>query len=126
VCILACDPRQKIIGSDRDAVGLIAEAHEQRADLLFLPVERLDENFFTLKTGLAGAIVQKFVQYGLRLAIVGDVSRHVDESVPFRDFLGESNRRNDIWGGVANADELQDRLAHAEPSHPGPAARPSS
>jgi Domain of unknown function (DUF4180) len=87
VCILACDPRQKIIGSDRDAVGLIAEAHEQRADLLLLPVERLDENFFTLKTGLAGAIVQKFVQYGLRLAIVGDVSRHVDESVPFRDFL---------------------------------------
>jgi Domain of unknown function (DUF4180) len=62
------------------------------------------------------------VQYGLRLAIIADVSRYVEESVSFRDFVRESNRGDDIWF-LANADELQDRLARAEPSHSSPRHR---
>jgi Domain of unknown function (DUF4180) len=117
VRVLACDPREKKICDGRDAIDLIAEAYERRANLILLPVERLDQNFFALETGLAGAIVQKFAQYGLSLAVVGDVSRYADESASFRDFVRESNRRNDIWF-VATADELQDRLARAR--HPAP------
>ena len=35
---------------------------------------RLSPDFLRLSTGLAGDVLQKFVNYGLRVAIVGDVS----------------------------------------------------
>ena len=48
---------------------MIGEAIEHRAGLVLIPVERLEDEFFRLRTRVAGEIVQKFVNYGLRLAI---------------------------------------------------------
>ena len=91
--ILFCvsEPKGKKLRSDRDAVDLIGEAHG--FDLIAIPVERLDPDFFRLKTtGVAGAMLQKFVTYGRRVAIVGDISRYVEESASLRDFVVEANR----------------------------------
>ena len=82
------------IRSERDAVDLIAEAG---ASTVVLPIERLDEEFFRLRSGLAGAIFQKFVNYGVRLIIVGDVSRYTDESEAFRGLVYETNRGQHVW-----------------------------
>jgi hypothetical protein len=41
--------------------------------------------------------VQKFVNYRMRLAVVGDVSAHEAASEPFRDWVRETNRGKDIW-----------------------------
>ena len=69
----------------------------------------LDPAFFTLSSGVAGEFVQKFVQYGQRLAVVGDISELVSQSDALRDFVGECNRGRAVWF-VADADELVRRL----------------
>ena len=43
--------------SERDAPELIGEAMSSGAELILVPVERLAEDFFHLKTGLAGQIM---------------------------------------------------------------------
>ncbi len=63
-----------------DAVELIGKSFENRATLIVIPVECLDDEFFRLKTRIAGELIQKFVQYRRRFVIVGDISRHLAES----------------------------------------------
>ena len=75
-----------------------------------IPVARLDPAFFVLSTGVAGEFVQKFVNYKRRLAIMGDVTAAVAESDALRDWIYESNRRDDLWF-VADLDELTARLS---------------
>jgi hypothetical protein len=90
VSYFVCPADGKKLRSDRDAVDLIGEAHG--FDLIAIPVERLDPDFFRLKTGVAGAMLQKFMTYGRRVAIVGDILRYVEESASLRDFVVEANR----------------------------------
>jgi hypothetical protein len=96
----------------RDAVDLLGKAFEDRATLIVIPVECLDDDFFRLRTRIAGELIQKFVQYRRRLAIVGDTSRHLAQSSALRAFVYESNRGNEVWF-LANLDELGQRLARA-------------
>ena len=74
-----------------------------------MPVSRIAPEFFALRTGVAGAVVQKFVNYRLRLVVVGDVSEHVAASTALRDFVRESNRGGQPWF-VADEAELAARL----------------
>ena len=62
-----------------------------------LPVSRVGADFFRLSSRLAGEVAQKFVNYQLHLAIIGDVGAHVAASTAFRDFVYEANRGRDIW-----------------------------
>jgi len=115
--IMACAREGKKLRSDRDAVELIAEliaepindTFEHGAGLIVIPAERLDDDFFRLKTCVAGEMLQKFVNYRTRVAILGDISSFVAESAALRDFVYESNRGNQIWF-VANHEELDERL----------------
>ena len=52
-------------------------------------------DFFVLSTCLAGEILQKFINYGVRFAIYGDFSEYT--SKPLRDFMYESNKGKDIF-----------------------------
>jgi hypothetical protein len=92
--------------SDRDAVDLIGEA--SGFDLIVIPVERLEEDFFRLRTGVAGQFLQKFVTYGRRVAIVGDISRFVEASTALRDFVVEANRGAHVCF-IATIEDLQSR-----------------
>ena len=51
-------------------------------------------DFFDLSTRLAGEILQKFVTYQVKLAIIGDFS---DASESLKTFIYESNRGNQIF-----------------------------
>lgn len=86
-----CPPDGKRLRGEQDALDLIGECGRD-ASLIVIPVARLDEDFFRLKTGVAGAMLQKFMTYGKRIAVVGDISRYRDESSAFRDFVVECNR----------------------------------
>lgn len=66
------------------------------------------DDFFVLSTGLAGAILQKIINYGGRIAIYGDYSRYT--SKPLRDFMYESNKGRDVFF-VCTEEEAVDRLA---------------
>jgi hypothetical protein len=66
--VLVCAPDGEKLKSERDALDLIGEALQQGVSLILVPVERLDDDFFQLKTGLAGHIIQKFVTYSREFA----------------------------------------------------------
>jgi hypothetical protein len=86
-----------MVRTDRDAVDLIGAALSSQCALVVLPVERLSDEFFSLKTRVAGEMLQKFVNYERRLAIVGDISRHLEASGPLRAFVAETNRGRQVW-----------------------------
>jgi len=109
VRILECAAEGAPLRNARELNDLISKAWENRAKMVVVPAERLGDDFFRLRTGIAGEMVQKFVNYRVRLAIVGDISRYVEESTALRDFVRESNRGNQLWF-VANIEELEERL----------------
>jgi len=109
---LVCAPDGEKLKSERDAADLIGEALSSGAELIVVPVERLEDDFFELKTRLAGEIIQKFVTYRQRLVILGDISHYIAQSRAFKDFVYETNYGNQVWF-LANLQELNARLEHA-------------
>src|SRR4051794_37197858 len=103
VPVLVCGDDGPPIAGTQDALDLIGAAL-YRAEVVAVPVRRLDERFFVLRTGLAGEIMQKFANYRIRLAVVGDVSAHVAASTALRDLVVEANRGEQVWF-VADLDE---------------------
>lgn len=57
--------------------------------------EAIVNDFFVLSTRLAGEILQKFINYGVRFAVYGDFADYT--SKPLKDFMYESNRGKDIY-----------------------------
>ena len=97
------------VRSEHEAVTLIGDALSEKAAVVAIPVERLSPAFLDLSTRLAGEVLQKFVNYGRRVAIVGDVSAAVAASKPLADFVRESNRGRHVWF-VSDLAELRTRL----------------
>ncbi len=69
--------------------------------------EAISKDFFVLSSGLAGDILQKFVNYGIKFAIYGDFSGYT--SKPLHDFIYESNQGNDIFF-VKDIDEALEKI----------------
>jgi hypothetical protein len=107
--ILECNPGGPLLRTAQDANDLIGEASSADASLVVLPANRLPPEFFELRTGLAGEMLQKFVNYRKRLAILGDLSAYTQESKSLRDFVTECNRGGSIWF-LSSRDELETRL----------------
>jgi hypothetical protein len=114
VRVLECAADGPQIRSDRDAVDLVTTAWSHQARFLVIPVERLADQFFQLRTRLAGEMIHRFSIYKLRVAIVGDISRHLEESSALRDFVYEANRGSQVWF-LAGIEELAKRL-ESEPA----------
>ena len=55
----------------------------------------ITDDFFVLSTCLAGEILQKFINYGIRFAIYGDFSHYT--SKPLKDFIYESNKGKNVF-----------------------------
>src|SRR5260370_8192202 len=92
VQILVCAPDGEKLKSEREALDLIGEAIQQGAELILVPVQRLEDDFFRLKTRLAGHIIQKFGTYRRRLVILGDISGHVPQTPALNNFPSQPNR----------------------------------
>jgi hypothetical protein len=78
------------ISSSGDMLDILGDIGYQGCSRLIIHSSDLSPLFFDLRSGLAGEILQKFSNYRMRLAIVGDFS-HLD-SKSWRDFIRESNR----------------------------------
>ncbi|MFB9433365.1 DUF4180 domain-containing protein [Streptoalloteichus tenebrarius] len=117
VPVLVCDPDGPPIGTTRDALDLIG-ASFLGAEVVAVPASRLDDDFFSLGTRFAGEVMQKFVNHRLRLAVVGDLSRHLAASSALRALVHESNRADHVWF-VPDLDALDERLRALTPP-PGP------
>ncbi|MFE2262281.1 DUF4180 domain-containing protein [Streptomyces griseosporeus] len=109
VRVLRCAPDGPPLDGEQAALDLIGDAFGQEAELVVVPVERVGAEFFRLRSGVAGAVVQKFATYRLRLAVVGDISGHVADSTALRDFVHEANQGGQLWF-LADEAELEERL----------------
>lgn len=108
--VYVCEADGPPITGERDAVDLLGNMAIDRPDWIAIPVERLVPDFFVLRTGIAGAVVGKLVNYHIKVAIVGDISAYAAQSGPLRDWVRESNNGRDLWF-VADLAELEKRLA---------------
>ncbi|MGV9211497.1 DUF4180 domain-containing protein [Micromonospora sp. RB23] len=111
VPVLVCDPAGPPIATEQDALDLIGAAF-LGAQVVAVPASRLDDRFFSLGTRFAGDVMQKFVNYRLRLAVVGDISTQLAGSSALRALVHESNRGEHIWF-VPDLDALDERLRDA-------------
>ena len=98
------------IGDEAAALDVVGDAFGARAEVVSIPVARLAPEFFRLSSGVAGAVVQKFANYRLRLVVVGDPARHGPPTGPVEDWMREANRGRALWF-VADDAELARRLA---------------
>jgi len=106
--VLAADGPTITAGGD--VPDIIGRTWGTGAEFVVIPAERLADDFFTLASGLAGEVLQKFVNYRLRVVVVGDIARHTAASSALRAFVGESNRGRHVWF-LDSMDELGARLA---------------
>lgn len=109
---LVLDADGPLLSTEDDARDVIQETFGTAITMAVIPVERLDPDFFVLRTGVAGTFVQKLVQYRLRLVVVGDISAQTGASDALRDWVREVNRGPDILF-VPDRAALEARL-HAE------------
>ena len=85
-----------LITDVQSALDLIATVSFETGCYRFiLNKSAICEEFFDLKTKLAGDILQKFVNYHVKMAIVGDFSLYTSKSL--RDFIYESNKGKTIF-----------------------------
>lgn len=78
-----------LIKNASEGLDLMGNVYYQGFDRMILYEKNLSPDFFDLKTGLAGEILQKFSNYRMRLVIVGDFSKLKSQSL--KDFIRESN-----------------------------------
>ena len=81
---------EKVITDPRSALDLaMTVKYETGAERIALAKNLI------LSTGAAGEILQKYINYHVKLAVYGDYSRYT--SKPLHDFLYESNQGKDFF-----------------------------
>ena len=83
-----------ILNSTEDGLELLGNLYYQGYDKIIIYEQHITPDFFNLKTRIAGEILQKFVQYQMPLAIVGDFSKYRSKSL--YDFIYECNKGKQI------------------------------
>jgi hypothetical protein len=81
-----------LLATEQDALDMIGETYGTGADMIVVPLARLDPGFLDLRSGIAGIFFQKMQNYRLRLAIIGDIAAQTEASKALRDFVFETNR----------------------------------
>lgn len=108
LCVLV-ESDEPVITDAQSAIDLLMSAqYDVGSKNIVIPKQLIVEDFFVLSTGLAGEILQKYVNYGGRMAIYGDYSRYT--SKPLKDFMYESNKGRDFFF-VSTKDEAIAALA---------------
>jgi hypothetical protein len=79
-----------IINQSQHVLDILGELGEHNCGRIIIHEKNFHKDFFNLRTGLAGEILQKFSNYRIRLAIVGDFSKYSSKSL--QDYIRESNK----------------------------------
>ena len=99
------DSEQIVTKDAQSALDLLVTAYyEAGTRNIVMNKKLITEDFFILSTGLAGEILQKFINYAGRVAIFGDFSHYT--SKPLKDFIYESNRGKDVFFVATEADAV--------------------
>ena len=107
VVYISCE--ELVITDAQSALDLIATVrYETQCERIIVDKSAVAEDFFKLSTGLAGEVLQKFINYHMKLAIVGDFSKYT--SKPLKDFIYESNRGKHFFF-VGTVQEALERMS---------------
>ncbi len=85
-------------------MDIISDMLSRKLSALVLHEKNLAPEFFQLKTGIAGEILQKLTNYRIRVAFIGDFKSYKSKSL--RAFIAESNSGNQVFF----ADSLESAL----------------
>lgn len=96
-----------IIKETQDALDIMANSSYQGSTKIVLYENNIIPDFFDLKTGIAGDLLQKFSTYDFQLAIVGDFSKYSSKSL--KDFIYESNKLGRI-NFVSSLEDAKEKL----------------
>jgi len=94
-----------IIKDAADGLDLLGNLYYQGFDKVIIHKQNITPDFFDLKNGIAGEILQKFSNYRIGLSIVGDFSTFESKSI--KDFIYESNKSKHINFLSSTAEALQ-------------------
>ena len=97
VRVLLAPPAARALSTERDATDLIGDALGAGAAWVAVPAAAFDPQVFDLSSRRLGEFAQKFVNYRVGLAILGDISADLDRSGALRDFVRESNQGRHLW-----------------------------
>lgn len=89
---IECASQETPIRTEQQALDLIAACFENDTNRVMLHAPALAEDFFNLRTGLAGSVLQKFGNYQIKVALVLPDQQKVKGR--FREFITEANRGN--------------------------------
>lgn len=95
--VAVCGVEGDKLAGPADINDFLSLAFEANADWLALPTVRLGAEFLRLRTRLAGETTQKFVNYRVGLAVIGDISAEIAASGALADYVSESNRGRSVW-----------------------------
>lgn len=85
-----------VITDSQSALDLLMTAkYEVGTKNIVIDKKLIKDDFFILSSGLAGEILQKYINYGGRIAIYGDYYHYT--SKPLHDFIYESNNGHDVF-----------------------------
>jgi len=93
-----------IIRNTEDALDLMGNIYYQGFDKIIIHQKDITADFFDLKNKMAGDILQKFANYRIQLAIVGDYSTFTSQSL--KDFIYESNKGKHVNFVTSTGDAL--------------------
>jgi predicted nicotinamide N-methyase len=100
------------IYSSEQMLDLMADiSYNSECNSFIIHEETLDNNFFDLKTKIAGDILQKISNYRMKLAVIGDFSKYKSKSL--KDFIMESNKHGHVIFVSSVIDALE-RLGKAK------------
>lgn len=83
-----------VLKTTEDGLDLLGNLYYQGFDKIIIYEKNITPDFFDLKNRIAGDILQKFTQYRMPLAIVGDFSKF--ESKSLNNFIYESNNGKQV------------------------------
>jgi hypothetical protein len=92
----------------QDAIDLMANCRYQGAESIIIHEGNITPDFFDLKSVIAGEVLQKFSNYRMKIAIIGDYSKYKSKSL--RDFIFESNKMGRI-NFLNSFDEAMEKLS---------------
>ena len=110
VCAVVQSEDVVIVDAQSALDVLLAAKYEAGTKNVVIGKDSITEDFFILSSGLAGEILQKYINYGGRIAVFGDYSGYT--SKPLHDFIRESNRGKDVFF-AATEEEAVDLLARS-------------
>ncbi|WP_054975647.1 DUF4180 domain-containing protein [Paenibacillus sp. A3] len=101
---MECASAEAPLRTGQDTLDLIAACIEHDTNLLVVHAETLSDDFFNLRTGLAGEMLQKFVNYRLKTAII--ITNELIVKGKFKELLAEANKGNDfrVFGSAGEAE----------------------